>query len=457
MSSDSMPVLIIDDEADIRELLEITLSRMGLETVTAGTYREAVAIIERRPLGLCLTDMNLPDGNGLSIIEFIQKHSPSTPVAVITAYGSLELAIDSLKAGAFDFISKPLDLEKLRELVQSALRLQARSGDSGTEANSRLLGVSPQIQALKQQVNKLARSQAPVHISGESGTGKEVVARLIHANGPRSDAPFIPVNCGAIPAELVESELFGHVKGSFTGAYENKRGLFEAAEGGTLFLDEIADLPMSMQVKLLRAIQEKSIRPVGASQELAVDVRILSATHKVLADEVKQERFRTDLFYRINVIELKLNSLRERPEDIPVLAQHFVERLAREWQIEKPEIAPPALKALCSYSFPGNVRELENIIERAMALYDGKTITNADLQLPAQAASAGSAAGKSNVEDAFGRLDEYLQDIESEVVQEALQRCRWNKTEAAKLLGISFRQLRYRLDKLALPDQESPP
>lgn len=452
----SSPILIIDDEADIRELLDITLSRMGLDTLTAGTCAEARAIIEQRELSLCLTDMNLPDGNGLSIIEFIQQHNPSTPVAVITAYGSLELAIDSLKAGAFDFISKPLDLDKLRELVQSALRLQAREGDTGTEANSRLLGVSAQIQDLKKQVNKLARSQAPVHISGESGTGKEVVARLIHANGPRSDGPFIPVNCGAIPAELVESELFGHVKGSFTGAYENKRGLFEAAEGGTLFLDEIADLPMSMQVKLLRAIQEKSIRPVGASQELPVDVRILSATHKVLAEEVKQERFRTDLFYRINVIELKLSSLRERAEDIPVLAQHFVERLATEWQIDIPQISPPALKALCSYSFPGNVRELENIIERAMALYDGKTITNADLQLPAQAPGA-STGGELDPEAAFGRLDEYLQEIESQVVQEALQRCRWNKTEAAKLLGISFRQLRYRLDKLALPDQESSP
>ncbi len=452
----SPPILIIDDEADIRELLDITLSRMGLETLTAGTCAEARNIIEQRELSLCLTDMNLPDGNGLSIIEFIQHHSPSTPVAVITAYGSLELAIDSLKAGAFDFISKPLDLDKLRELVQSALRLQAREGDTGTEANSRLLGVSSQIQELKKQVNKLARSQAPVHISGESGTGKEVVARLIHANGPRSDGPFIPVNCGAIPAELVESELFGHVKGSFTGAYENKRGLFEAAEGGTLFLDEIADLPMSMQVKLLRAIQEKSIRPVGASQELPVDVRILSATHKVLAEEVKQERFRTDLFYRINVIELKLSSLRERAEDIPVLAQHFVERLAHEWQIDVPEISPPALKALCSYSFPGNVRELENIIERAMALYDGKTITNADLQLPAQAPGVPT-GGEFDPEAAFGRLDDYLQEIESQVVQEALQRCRWNKTEAAKLLGISFRQLRYRLDKLSLPDQESSP
>ena len=452
----SPPILIIDDEADIRELLDITRSRMGLETLTAGTCEEARNIIEQRELSLCLTDMNLPDGNGLSIIEFIQHHSPSTPVAVITAYGSLELAIDSLKAGAFDFISKPLDLDKLRELVQSALRLQAREGDTGTEANSRLLGVSSQIQELKKQVNKLARSQAPVHISGESGTGKEVVARLIHANGPRSDGPFIPVNCGAIPAELVESELFGHVKGSFTGAYENKRGLFEAAEGGTLFLDEIADLPMSMQVKLLRAIQEKSIRPVGASQELPVDVRILSATHKVLAEEVKQERFRTDLFYRINVIELKLSSLRERAEDIPVLAQHFVERLAHEWQIDVPEISPPALKALCSYSFPGNVRELENIIERAMALYDGKTITNADLQLPAQAPGV-TTGGEFDPEAAFGRLDDYLQEIESQVVQEALQRCRWNKTEAAKLLGISFRQLRYRLDKLSLPDQESSP
>lgn len=448
-------VLIIDDEPDIRELLDLTLIRMGLETDSAAQLSTAIEKLNTETYQLCLTDMKLPDGDGLTIIEHIQQVCPQTPVAMITAFGSTEVAINALKAGAFDFVNKPIDIERLRTLVNTALKLDETIEQVSTSGQVQLLGNAPSIQALRNKVTKLSRSQAPVYISGESGSGKEVVARLIHANGPRANAPFVPVNCGAIPMELMESEFFGHIKGSFTGAIDNKAGLFEAAQGGTLFLDEVADLPMPMQVKLLRAIQEKAIRKVGSNDEVPIDVRILSATHKNLQSEVDQDRFRSDLFYRINVIELKVPPLRERPEDIPLLADFALERLSSEWGVEKPTLDADAQQALVDYHFAGNVRELENILERAYTLCDGSVITRLDLQL--KPLSSGHAESSENtksgdIEQSFGDLEGYLEDIEKQAISAALEKTRWNKTAAAELLGISFRQLRYKLKKLHLDD-----
>ncbi len=449
-------VLIVDDEPDIRQLLDITLSRMGLETRTAADIAEAHAALEAESTDLCLTDMKLPDGNGINLVEHIQQHFPNTPVAMITAHGSVETAITALKAGAFDFISKPIELERLRTLVSNALKLERTEGLADPQ-DTTLIGETPEIAELRAQVTKLSRSQAPVYISGESGSGKEIVARLIHSRGPRASGPFIPVNCGAIPHELMESELFGHTKGSFTGASDDKTGLFQAARGGTLFLDEVADLPLSMQVKLLRAIQEKAVRPIGASSEIATDVRVLSATHKDLAKEVAENRFRSDLYYRINVIGLHVPSLRERRQDIPLLANFILQRLAGSDTNEVHKLSDAAMDALSAYSFPGNVRELENVLERACTLCSGNTIEVDDLRLnqgieiePRQ--EVRPEAGPPPVEEAFGDLDAYLENIEREVLTRALEQSRWNKTAAAKLLGISFRSLRYRLKKLELDD-----
>ncbi|MCR8923594.1 sigma-54 dependent transcriptional regulator [Dasania sp. GY-MA-18] len=448
-------ILIIDDEPDIRELLEITISRMGLNTSSAATVAEALALLNSgSKFHLCLTDMKLPDGQGLDIIEHIQNHLPELPVAMITAFGSVETAISALKAGAFDFVNKPIDLERLRQLIETALKLELTDSNPQFE-QVQLLGNAPAIQKLRGQINKLARSQAPVYISGESGSGKEVVARLIHSNGPRSSNPFIPVNCGAIPSELMESEFFGHVKGSFSGAIDNKVGLFEAANGGTLFLDEVADLPLPMQVKLLRAIQEKAIRKVGSNDEVSIDVRILSATHKDLNKEVEHERFRNDLFYRINVIELNVPPLRERVEDIPLLADFSLSKLAQEWQTKKPELSTSAIAALNQHSFPGNVRELENTLERAATLCEGNIIEAHDLQLINPAPTNTTETTNSSLpssEAAFGDLDGYLEQIETAALKKALEHCRWNKTAAAELLGISFRQMRHRVKKLGLDD-----
>ena len=449
-------VLIVDDEPDIRQLLDITLSRMGLQIRAAADLAEAHAELANNDTDLCLTDMKLPDGNGISLVEHISQNYPNLPVAMITAHGSVETAISALKAGAFDFISKPIELERLRTLVGTALKLERTEGLADAP-DTTLVGETPEIADLRAQVNKLARSQAPVYISGESGSGKEIVARLIHSRGPRASGPFIPVNCGAIPPELMESELFGHKKGSFTGASDDKIGLFQAARGGTLFLDEVADLPMPMQVKLLRAIQEKAVRPIGASAEVATDVRILSATHKDLAEEVAENRFRSDLYYRINVIGLHVPSLRERRQDIPLLANFLLQRLASATEQPLHKLSDPAMEALLSYSFPGNVRELENILERACTLSNGKLIEVSDLRLSQglemeQKAGAPGAVSPPPVEEAFGHLDEYLENIEREVLTRALEHSRWNKTAAAKLLGISFRSLRYRLKKLELDD-----
>jgi two-component system, NtrC family, response regulator PilR len=445
-------ILVIDDEPDIRELLNITLSRMGLDCTCAKNTREALDLLGKKTFHLCLTDMNLGDGNGIQIIEHIQKHLPALPVAMITAYGNTETAINAMKAGAFDYIAKPIDLTKLRTLITSALKIDgSHEGMTGTPP-LQLLGSSNTLVQLRTKISKLANSLAPVFINGESGSGKEVVARMIHQQGPRASKPFIAVNCGAIPSELMESEFFGHEKGSFTGASEKKEGLFKAAEAGTLFLDEVADLPKDMQVKLLRAIQEKSIRPVGSNQEIPVDVRILSATHKNLSNEVAQGSFRQDLFYRINVIELVVPSLRERPEDIAQLCDHFLEKLSVRYSHAKPTITDVALKKLSGYYFPGNVRELENILERAFTLCEGNNIQPNDLVLNEQRNDDGSTAGNPvtgiDITQAMGQFEPFMEEIEKQILEYALEQSRWNKTAAAELLGISFRTMRYKLQKL---------
>ena len=452
-------VLIVDDEPDIRELLDITLSRMGLQTHSAATLEEAKELIARVQPDLCLTDMRLPDGNGISLVQYIQQEFPHIPVAMITAHGSVETAISALKAGAFDFISKPVELENLRRLISSALQLQADTSQAQDALDQGMIGSAPVIQTLRQQISRLARSQAPVHIHGESGSGKEVVARLIHNNGPRATGAFVAVNCGAIPPELMESELFGHVKGSFTGASQDKVGLFQAASGGTLFLDEVADLPLAMQVKLLRAIQEKTIRPVGASEEQHTDIRLLSATHKDLANEVEIGNFRQDLYYRINVIDVRVPSLRERLEDVPALTKNILTRIGTAHGTAEARLENSAVNALNNYTFPGNVRELENILERALALSDGDSITADDLQFASATIRDSASSQDGNSErsnkayeshDAYGDLEGYLEDIEREMISRALEQCRWNKTATAKMLGISFRSLRYRQKKLGL-------
>ncbi|KZZ58518.1 sigma-54-dependent Fis family transcriptional regulator [Oleiphilus sp. HI0125] len=461
-------VLIIDDEPDIRELLEITLMRMGLDTVSVDCIEEAHRALSEFTFQLCLTDMNLPDGNGIDFVRFIQSEHSHIPIAMITAYGSVETAIEALKAGAFDFISKPVDLTQLRTLVSSALKLAETKVDLAQSIPSDqtvLLGESAELKKLNKQVVKLARSQAPIYISGESGSGKELVARAIHANGVRRDGPFIPVNCGAIPSELMESEFFGHLKGSFSGAHQDKDGLFKAADGGTLFLDEVADLPLDMQVKLLRAIQEKAVRAVGGESEEAVDVRVLSATHKDLQALVDDGSFRQDLFYRINVINLQVPSLRERQDDVALLATRFLSNIAQECGVDNASIDDNAMQALKSYSFPGNVRELENIIERAFTLCEDDIIREQDLQLdnsprlsPTQTFSEPSAQPDnqdSSTDSISARpedmpLEDYLEQIERVEIEKALQDTKWNRTAAAKKLGMSFRSMRYRLKKLGL-------
>ena len=455
--------LIVDDERDIRELLVLTLGRMGLQVDTAANLTEARELLAGNRYDLCFTDMRLPDGNGIELVGEIARNHPQTPVAMNTAFGSMDLAVEALKAGAFDFVSKPVDLNVLRGLVRQALELgtNRRNEDAATRGRhglDRLGGDSEPMQALRRTIAKVARSQAPVHITGESGTGKELVARTIHAESGRAAGPFMPVNCGAIPTELMESEFFGHRKGSFTGAHADKTGLFQAAEGGTLFLDEIAELPLPMQVKLLRAIQEKSVRPVGANGELVVDVRILSATHKNLAALVDEGRFRHDLYYRINVIELRVPPLRERREDLPLLADAVLARLAIAQHRPKPLLHADATTALARYNFPGNVRELENILERAFALADDDGIRAADLRLPELRPSAPAQAAVAQLdpsridprESATSALPSFIEEIERKAIEQALTDNRYNKTRAAAQLGITFRALRYKLKKLGI-------
>ena len=458
-------VLVVDDEPDILQLLEITLSRMQLSTRKASSIAEAKASLKAQTPDLCLTDMKLPDGNGLTLIEHMQNDYPDVPVAMITAHGSVESAIEALKLGAFDFVTKPLALEKLRELVAHALKTTPANTDVTKET---LVGETPAMGKLRDQIRKVARSQAPVHIHGESGTGKEVVARLIHQSGPRQDQPFIAVNCGAIPADLVESELFGHKKGAFTGAVTDKSGLFLAANGGTLLLDEVADLPLPMQVKLLRVIQEKSVRPVGSETEIPIDIRLLSATHKNLAQEVQNRTFRDDLYYRINVIGLQVPALRERLDDIPVLVSHILMKIAEDQSVPARTLTDGALSQLMSQKFPGNIRELENILARASALTETGHIDIDDLDQQQDVSTAGyavpeapaaanqpegdSTASKTLLEEVNGDLETYLASRERQILTEALTAHRWNRTSAARSLGISFRSLRYRLKKLGLED-----
>jgi len=454
----SIRALIVDDEPDICQLAEITLNRMNIDTLSAYNLQDARQLLQENEFNLCLTDMNLPDGNGIELVQHIQNEFPHIPVAVITAYGNVESAVSALKAGAFDFIAKPVDLSVLRRLVESSLKLSSPVDNPATAKNA-IIGESDAIQTLNKSIAKLARSQAPIFIHGESGTGKELAARQIHLQSSRADQSFVPVNCGAIPSELMESELFGHKKGSFTGATEDKQGLFLAANNGTLFLDEIAELPLHMQVKLLRALQEKSIKPVGAQQETEIDVRILSASHQDLNALVEAGKFRQDLYYRINVIELDIPSLRQRRSDIPLLAEHFLQRIQTRMQLPPHSLEPSAIELLCRYHFPGNIRELENIIERALALADNQRISADDLNINPEINPGASPSGQLDDTVANHAATQpaqtsanppLLQDSERQAIKQALEQTRWNQAAAARLLGLSARQLRYRIKKLQI-------
>jgi len=439
--------LIIDDEPDIRELLEITLGRMGIATRSAANVASALEALKNQAFDLCLADMRLPDGNGIDIVRHVTQHHPQTPIAMITAHGNMDTAIEALKAGAFDFVSKPVDLPVLRRLVETALRASRDKSDhSAQTADKLLLGNAPAMQRIRQLIGKLSRSQAPVFITGESGTGKELAARAIHAQSPRADQPFVAVNCGAIPAELLESELFGYLKGSFSGATTDKQGLFHAAEGGTLFLDEVADLPLQMQVKLLRAIQEKRVRPIGATREDPIDVRLISATHKNMEELVANGQFRQDLYFRIHVIELRMPPLREHLDDLPLLITHFLERTSSHSGQPIPTLSPDALETLCHHAFPGNIRELENILERACALCDNGIIRPEDLGLSVPPGPlAPPPPGDAPID-----LESELARIERDFIRQALESTDWNRTEAASRLGLTLRSLRYRMQKLGL-------
>ncbi|MGH8126771.1 MAG: sigma-54-dependent transcriptional regulator [Gammaproteobacteria bacterium] len=435
-------VLIVDDEPDLRDLLCMTLGKMGVKTVEAADLASARRTLVSDRFDLVLTDMNLPDGNGLDFVQWMQEQAPSVPVAMITAYGSMDIAVDALKAGAFDFIAKPVDLLRLRTLVRDALALDAVEA-SDESAAAQLLGNSVQMHELRTVITRMARSQAPVLITGESGTGKELAARLIHTSGPRSAYPFVPVNCGAIPAELVESELFGHKKGSFTGAHVDRPGLIRSAEGGTLFLDEIGELPLPMQVKLLRVIQERRVRAVGATQEVPVDARFVSATHQDLSLALAEGRFREDLYYRINVIDLHVPPLRERRGDIPLLAEALLTRMCATAGTAVKKLTPEAIAMLEEHAFPGNVRELENVLERAFALTETDTIDADDIHLrrSPRRPEADAAGGPEP-------LPNMLDEVERQAIQKALRETGGNRTAAARVLGMTFRQLRYRLQKL---------
>ena len=436
-------VLIVDDEPDLLDLADLTLARMGLNVDRAASVQTALTMIDTRRYDLCLTDMRLPDGEGLEIVRHINAASPQTPVAVITAYGSADNAVAALKAGAFDYLSKPISLEQLRNLVRTALKVPGQPDALGAR-KAQLIGESPAMLQIRTKIEKLARNQAPVFITGESGTGKEVAARLIHDLGPRAGKPFLAVNCGAIPENLMESEFFGYRKGAFTGADSDRDGFFQAANGGTLFLDEVLDLPMAMQVKLLRAIQERRVRRVGGTAEEPVDVRIISASHQDMATAVEAGRFRNDLYYRLNVIDLRMPPLRERLEDIPLFVNFFLERMAGS---SHARLSEGAMQALCSYSFPGNVRELENILERALALSDQGTVIEAD-ELNLTPAGNGPVDGLSRHGELS--LQDYLDRVERDRILQALEQTGGNKTAAARVLGVTFRSLRYRVERLGI-------
>ena len=472
MTNQQNRVLVIDDEPDIRELLAITLTRMGLEVTTASNLAQAYAHLDSDEFELCLTDMRLPDGDGIDLVRQMAKSYSATPVIVITAHGSTELAVEAMKSGAFDFVNKPINIKSFRALVLQALSSPVIENTVAPDPARPVIGESDAIKTLKLKIQKLSRSQAPVYIQGESGTGKELVARSIHEGSSRLNGDFVPVNCGAIPSELMESEFFGHKKGSFTGATSDKKGLFHAADGGTLFLDEVADLPLDMQVKLLRVIQEKAIRQVGSQKEEVVDVRLISATHKNLQQLVEEGQFRQDLFYRLNVIELNVPPLRARKGDVALLIKHFLKREEEAGQAVS--LSKPAHESLLDYSYPGNIRELQNLIERASVMCEDGIISVDDLRLQAanergkDIGSADEARPKSvNKEDSIfmelnkrslkqvlegASLDAYLERIEKLLLEKAVSESRWNKTVSAKKLGISFRSIRYRLKKLGFDD-----
>ncbi|RLJ63811.1 sigma-54-dependent transcriptional regulator [Sulfurisoma sediminicola] len=445
--SELIRALVVDDEADIRELLDMTLARMGLAADSAATLAEAKRLLAAGEYQICLTDMRLPDGDGLELVRYVGEQCPELPVAVITAHGSMGNAVAALKAGAFDYLSKPVSLEQLRVLVRSALDLPSGVSHGGGGEAHQLLGASPAVEQVRHLIDRVGRSQAPVYISGESGSGKELAARLIHERSSRAERPFVPVNCGAIPGNLVESEFFGYRKGAFTGADSDRSGFFQAADGGTLFLDEVADLPLTMQVKLLRAIQEKRVRKVGATTEEAVDVRIICATHQNLRALVEQGAFRQDLFYRLNVIEIRMPALRECREDIPLLTDHVLGRLAKAAGGKLPDMTAAARRALEAYPFPGNVRELENTLERAMALLVDDRIDVADLGLATE-----STLAVESPQPGQASLQDYLDAMERQAILDALEKTRFNRTAAARLLGITFRSLRYRMQRLGLND-----
>ena len=446
--------LIVDDETDIRELLTMTLERMDIDTYSASNLQEAKSLLTQRQYALCLTDMQMPGGTGLDLVNYISEFHPGLPVAVITAHASAENAVSALKAGAFDYLSKPISLKQLRPVIEFALKLTSQAKTNKGDALE-MIGDSEPMVHVRAMITKLARSQAPVYISGESGSGKELAAKLIHKNSSRGDGAFIAVNCGAIPENLMESEFFGYKKGSFTGANQDKEGMFQAANGGTLFLDEVADLPLAMQVKLLRAIQEKKVRMVGGTNEEAVDVRIISATHKNLAEMMDAGLFRQDLYYRLNVIQLKMPSLRDRPSDIPLLANLLLAKLCAYQKISMPELDSDTQAYISKMQFPGNVRELENMLERALAMSDGKMITTEDLSYGnSHPTASGLNSQKSSTlngeKPSELNLSDYLEDVEKKAIVKALEKTNNNKTAAAKLLGVSFRTLRYRLSKLGL-------
>jgi two-component system response regulator PilR (NtrC family) len=434
-------ILLVDDEPDLLDLMELTLVKLGLQTERATSVAEARSKLGMPEYDLCLTDMRLGDGEGLDVVRHIAAHCPKVPVAVITAYGTAENAVAALKAGAFDYLSKPVSIDQLRALVKNALRVPDVPAKARDRDNP-LLGHSGAMNEVRSQIAKLARTLAPVHVSGESGSGKELAARQIHLQGSRAGRPFVALNCGAIPETLMESELFGYKKGAFTGADADREGVFQSARGGTLFLDEVADLPLPMQVKLLRALQEKKVRRVGGNAEEPVDVRIISATHKNLGKLVEAGQFRQDLYYRLNVIELAMPSLRERPDDVIDIARALLDRMGSGHTL-----AAQAETALKAYAFPGNVRELENILERAVALADGKVLKPDDLNLAPDSTFANTdETGANN----FYPLQDYLDRLERSALEQALEKTRYNKTAAARLLGVTFRSLRYRLQRLGI-------
>jgi len=446
-------VLYIDDDPGIGRLVERALAPRGIAVQHVADGDAGVALLAREPFDAIALDHNLASETGLEVIPRLRRVAADTPVIYVTGSEDARVAVAALKAGAFDYLAKPVSLNQLRALVRSALKLprastQRKADDKEVEVSNypELLGVSALMEQTRKMIDRLARSQAPVHISGESGCGKELAARLMHLKGPRRDAPFVPVNCGAIPENLMESEFFGYKKGAFTGAEQDKHGFFQAADTGTLFLDEGADLPIHMQVKLLRAIQEKKVRKVGSTSEENVDVRIISATHRRLADQVESGAFRQDLFYRLNVIELRMPALRELREDIPLLAAEIVKKLVAPLNIAPPKLSPAALNDLQAYDFPGNVRELENVIERALALTTSEEIKREDLQLsqPVARDDGASLLG--------APLPERLEDLEKRAIMQALEKTRYNRTAAAKLLGITFRALRYKMEKLGIKD-----